>query len=203
MSWTWDEDQEEYVDDDTGTVVLIALLIELRDLLADDASEEMRRLMERLIAEEITVEQWIQYMRELIERVFGVQYTIGRGGPENMTDADWEAVAALILTQWEFLQNFAGEILDGTATGLAARAAYYGQSSRLAFGWGQASARGLDLPQVPGDCQTACCMNCKCYLVFDRQSATLVHVYWVRTAQESCPDCIRLEQEWNPYEAET
>lgn len=85
---------------------------------------------------------------------------------------------------------------------LLSRARLYAGAGSASFYGGMATARGIVLPQQPGDGQTICRTQCKCTLRFE-DAAGGVNVYWILHADESCPDCIELARVWNPLFIET
>ena len=113
MTYFWDDDRREYVDDETGEALLITSLIAIRNSLSEAAKADMKLVSARLAGGEITIQEWVLEMRELIEGAFEAGYVLGRGGYDQMGDGDWEELGQLVQDQWVFLQLFAGELVGG------------------------------------------------------------------------------------------
>lgn len=182
-----------------GEELSVEEIVEMRDRLVARAQTEARELARGFADEDIALSEWVVSMRELIVYWGSVLYFFGLGGGEEaITDSQLEYLGGWVMGQFGYLQQFAGEAPEISGAQIVARARLYGSAMTSVFEQGHAGRWELNLPQYPGDCQTLCCVNCKCYLEIV-QGGGEIHVFWRRTASESCADCIRLEGEWNPY----
>ncbi len=111
---------------------------EIAGKAVDKTIEAIRRVSNRYSDGQITMEQWRDQVAEEILDGHIQQYLLGRGGIKNMTDADWREVDKLVDRQYNYLEGFYKDIVDGKVTGgqLVTRAGLYG----LAVGAGFASA---------------------------------------------------------------
>lgn len=167
-------------------------------------------LARRLLRGEISVADWELAMRDEIRDLHVGATAIANGGDwQGVTFSQWGRSGAYIKQQYKFLHGFAQKIersaMDAmTGMGDFLSQAYLSWRSNLYAGGGKASYyRGKFLgylPQVPGDGQTQCLGNCKCFLTTEEgEYPWIVLVTWNLTPAEHCPDCIRLASEWNPY----
>jgi hypothetical protein len=103
-------------------------------------------------------------VRERIIRL----YVLGRGGLEQMTDNDWIVVQNLTDAQYRYLQGFGAAIAEGglSPAMIQARAGQYADAARPALGTARQVAVEL---------------------------AGYKQERWVRTASESCLDCIAFD----------
>jgi len=169
-------------------------------------------LAARLHKGELSVLEWRAEMRQAVKDLHVMSLIISRGGePSSVTQAEWGRVGRYLRDQYGYLDNFARQVAQRAEMAtlgignlqsekyIATRSGLYGGNALASF-W-RGVTYGL-LPQVPGDGKTLCRTNCGCRLRIEAGDAPdLVHVYWERDpALENCEDCIRLEQEWSPYE---
>jgi len=116
---------------------------------------------------EMPMDVWQQTMRQEIKTRYIQQYMAGRGGMGPMTQADWGSIGGQVADQYRYLDGFAREIAEGklSEAQIAQRSEMYMNSSREAFERGQKRAA---------------------------EAAGLKEVIWIKTAKESCEDCIAL-----------
>jgi hypothetical protein len=168
-------------------------------------------LAQRLAAGDVSTAAWEQAMRAEVKKLHINALVLSKGGDmASITFSDWGRLGYYLREQYAYLHNYAQAVATRDHEALAGmrkpytekylkwRAGLYGGNAKASF------YRGLTqnlLPQVPGDGQTQCKTNCKCTLHFQEgKEAGLVLVYWHTHPAEHCPDCIRLESEWDPYE---
>lgn len=170
-------------------------------------------LAERLRAGELSVAEWEMAMRDEIRDLHVAATVIGKGGDRGAVSfSEWGRAGAYIKQQYGFLHRFAQRVERSAMNALVGQGefvseAYLRWRSSLYAGGGKASYyRGKYmgmLPQVPGDGQTQCLGNCKCYLTVEEgEYPWIVNVTWNMTPAEHCPDCVTLAAEWNPYALE-
>ena len=61
----------------------------------------------------IRVGDWQAVMRQELKKTYTEQYLAGRGGIEQMTQADWGSIGGQLSEQFSYLDRFAGEVADG------------------------------------------------------------------------------------------
>jgi hypothetical protein len=180
------------------------------DLYIENFNGRAADLARRLRAGELSAAAWERAMRSELKTLHMGAMVISRGGEwRAITQAEWGRTGRYIRDQYAYLHNYAQQVqqsAEGALTGgtfysekyLEWRSRLYGGNARATFYRGL--AMGL-LKQVPGDGQTQCKTNCKCELRFEEgDQPGLVWVFWELRPAEHCPDCVRLSQEWNPYE---
>jgi hypothetical protein len=118
-----------------------------------------------------------------------------------MTPSDWGTVGSNLRTQYTYLNDFAAKIADNpqwSEKRIAARSQMYFEQSSTSFEQGKITQRGIPrLPQHPGDGNTQCLSNCKCYWrIVEREQVW--DCYWTLQPAEHCPDCVQNSQRWNP-----
>lgn len=156
-------------------------------------TQRMSYLAARLTSGEITLGEWNLEMREAIRRAHALQLVAGANGDKaNVAPDDWLRLGPELRKQYRFLTDFAREIQAGQvqATAIAGRAELYAQSAKTAY-WDQVT-KDVRLPTMPG--RQRCLGHCGCSWV-ERDGAW----YWVRGLSDSCEDCLRNEQLYNPY----
>ena len=61
----------------------------------------------------IRVGDWQAVMRQQIKQSYIEQYITGKGGIEQMTQADWGSIGGQLSEQFSYLDNFAKEVAEG------------------------------------------------------------------------------------------
>ena len=145
-------------------------------------------------------QQWVLEMRQQIKETYSNEYMLARGGRNNMTQADWGRVGAMVKRQYRYADGFARDIDAGKVSGgqIRTRARMYVDSATQAFERAKTESLGLPvLPAYPGDGQTVCRANCQCHWeiadVGDHWEAT-----WQLGVAEHCPDCVQNAEQWAP-----
>jgi hypothetical protein len=200
--WQWDERLKRYRHRN-GRFVGSKQLLTARDDFIQNVKQQTDNITEQLFNKDITIQQWQQQSRDLIRHSFVSEYVLAKGGRGNMTQSDWGKLGAMIRRQYQFHDNFTQQIINGRYTvnnlgSLKARLRLYMESSKQAFERAKSDGRGMPiLSQVPGDGKTICRSNCKCHLTIT-ETNTEWQVFWNLARAEHCPDCKRLEKQWNP-----
>ena len=148
----------------------------------------------------ITLEQWESAMRDQIKTALGTAYVFGRGGIDQMTDADWQALSALVVSAYMYLDQFAMDIEASllSEAAIAARSELYVGAGVGAYERGQAAALDLYLPVYPGDdCDGM--TRCRCWWdVNDLGDGSMEAIWHCEDDSESCDTCIAHGDEYNP-----
>lgn len=127
-------------------------------------------------------------------------YTLGVGGSNNMTQADWVNVGEMLKEQYIKLN----QLMDRIARGELSSAQVFAELNELigfsseAFWKAYIHDMAINLPAYPGDGSTKCLTNCQCYWEI-QQVPGGYDCYWKLGKSERCPDCVQRVTEWNPY----
>lgn len=167
-----------------------------------DFNERTRDLAERVAGGDISIREWRAQMTVEIRNLHVSAHVAGAGGFGALTQDDLDAIDRKTREQFVYLDRWAGQMQIQQALNenqLANRARLYGESSSSSFEAGKLSSVGIkqSLPQLPGDGQTRCRTNCKCFLDIQQVEGGF-DVYWKLREAEHCPDCTRLARTWNP-----
>lgn len=209
LVWAWDDEDKVYRNDETGEVMDEETMIALRDQIVDwqvdffskwpvekdeePKDDEDNNILALLFLGLITLGVWEARMRNAIQDAWVTQYLFGRGGEDQMGEADWELLEEMLLIQYGFLSGFSLAIASGELSEamIANRASLYFSSAVMAFEQGRMNAQHnrLNLTRHPGDCTSECCARDRCYWHYVDTGAE-IRVRWIRTAVESCNTCI-------------
>ena len=203
MEWIWDDVKKFFVNVASSIAEKLGFksLVTLRNDFADQAMTESDLLVEQLMQTgDITIQDWVLKMRELIKDTYRAEYELAIGGRENMTPADYGRLGGILQEQYRYLQGFADDLAQGKLTlGQAQyRARMYIDSATQAFERAKAASYGLTLPQYPGDGSTQCLSNCRCEWDI-KENSTEWLCYWRLGEAEHCPDCLDARQLYSPY----
>lgn len=191
MSWLYYRDRNQYQNAETGKFISQGRVRALMQRFETRYKQDIKVISDRLSNGEVNVQRWVMDMRRAIKDAYVVQYTMGKGGMGNMTQSDWGRIGGLLKGQYQYLNNFAGDIANGELSPkqIVARANLYIDSSTQAFERGKASSHGLyNLPAYPGDGTTECMANCRCYWHIVKDGTTLT-ASWVMSNAEHCETC--------------
>lgn len=117
--------------------------------LSTFVADESSKLAERLLAKDITIDQFRDKMGELLKSGHIIAASIGKGGRDKMTAADWATVGAKIKWQYGYLDKFARKLRAGTVTKpmSAYRARLYSESLWISF----SHTHYQNMTKIPGD----------------------------------------------------
>lgn len=150
----------------------------------------------------LNLPDWEQVMRDELKGEYIRQYILGKGGLEQMTQADWGSIGGMLGDQYRYLDGFAQQIADGTLTEaqIAARSEMYFASSTEAYERAHARAMGApELPAYPGDGTSECMTNCRCAWDLNEVEPGVWECTWqIDAAAESCGTCIERSRDWAP-----
>lgn len=97
-----------------GRILSQATVRQALDLYVDSSQDVTRTLADLLRNQQISLADWQLQMRDHIKDVHLNAAAAQRGGWQNMTQADFGRVGQRIRVQYEYLDNFAKQIADGT-----------------------------------------------------------------------------------------
>jgi len=173
----------------------------IRDRFVNQSLPGVNGLAGSVASGSLSTPQWVTGMREEIKRSYISQYLLGKGGVQNMTQADWGRLGGLLQNQYRYLDGFAQDINAGTMSEaqIKQRAELYINSSRQAYERGRVASLEMPaLPAYPGDGSTQCVTNCQCHWEITETSDEW-RAYWTLGSAEHCPDCVDRSKTWAPY----
>ena len=203
LRWQWSTSASRYRDTTTGRFVAAATIQNLRDTFIVARMERTDQLAAQLASGQRTIQEWVLAMRDEVRLTYSSEYVFGRGGINAMTPSDWGRLGQAIRNQYGYLQTFAADIAAGQLSEgqIRARAHHYVGSAVQAFERGKGIARGWpDLPAYPGDGQTTCFGNCRCFWNLVRtEDGRGWDCTWVTSEDErECEDCVANGKRWAP-----
>jgi len=174
-----------------------AALLELRRQMFWDRTD---KLAEQLYTGEISIGQWQETFKENMRQFYSSSAAIGKGGWDNMTNADWGRLGPVMKEQYRYLQGFAEHIsLNRDTISLK----YIKSRSRL-YGEGGAYGAALIeagvvfealLPWLPRDGSTECLNRCHCRwsnrVVSKQRDFKLVESTWRLGEADHCTTCFK------------
>lgn len=198
--WSFDTTARRYRSGDTGRFLPRRDVVALRDAVVNAAGAEAQAIGQRVVAGDISAEEFRDSMRLLIRNAHGAQAIFGRGGVNAMTPADFGRLGASLRKQYAYLDGFVADVEAGVISEAqaAARAQMYVNGSVKSYELGQAAAWGLQgqLPEYPGDS----CLglsNCRCSWDI-RETADAIEATWKLGSEKPCPPCQRNAENWSP-----
>ena len=161
--WGWDG--RRYRNLETGRYVSAAQVREWSSLAIGTSSDAMGDLSGLLNEGQLNTHDWTLLMRDEVKDAYIQEYVLGRGGLDQMTQADWGSIGGALREQYRYLDNFARQIADGSVTPaqIAARARMYAKSAREAF---ERAQRRVAI------------------------AAGMTQIKWTLMPAEHCPDCV-------------
>lgn len=200
-AWQYDESSRRYRSTETGRYVSAASERAIRDDYATRKGQQIADMAGKVAAGDMTVAAWERRMQRTIRELHANEFAFGRGGRQQVTDAEWARLAGVATEQERYLAEFAAAIARGelTPAQVAARAAMYGDAARSSYERGRAATYdGLSLPGYPGDGETPCLTNCLCSWAIDDDEAEW-RATWELDGGEHCAGCVARSELWNPY----
>lgn len=160
--WAFDQRVKRYRNLESGKYIARATINRMRDDFADKARAKIGGLAASLADKSLSVQAWEVAMREAVKTAIGAQYVYGRGGLNNMEQADWGRAGSMTKEAYGYLRGFAEQIAAGELSEkqINARSALYLNSTVNAYERGRAASFGIALPVYPADGGTACMANC-------------------------------------------
>lgn len=135
MQYHWDDRAGRYRDS-RGRYVSEVKIREGVDRVVVKASRAMYELAREFRTSDMTVGQFRDKMLKEIKLAHTAVALAVYGGKQNMTPREWGMVGQTIRQQYQYVQKFAQDILDGRQQlngRLEARAALYGQAARATY----------------------------------------------------------------------
>lgn len=199
-SWVWNKKAKRY-QSSTGQFVSYSDAVGLRDSFIQAQKAKAKELAQALTNGEITLSQWVTEQKRLMKSTYIDMYALGKGGRNNLTQADYGSIGHMMKGQYQYLEGFVDDINSGllTAGQIGARSGLYVEGASQAFEKAKAREYGITLPQYPGDGNTQCLTNCQCSWVIDDGEES-VRATWTLGPADHCPDCLDNAERWAPLE---
>jgi hypothetical protein len=198
--WVWDETRHQYVDtqaeEPLSAAEEAAIAAAMLALILIWSQEQARRL----IAGDMTLQEWAPLMRERLTELHTQQYLLGRGGRNAMLAADRRILSEIINQQLAYFDGFLAQIQAGELSEpqFLARLKLYHTAGQITHQVGIVGTYvGLQLPAYPG-VGTACKVNCRCTWSIV-ETATEWRATWTLHAAEHCSTCRFRAAEYRPY----
>jgi hypothetical protein len=198
--WEFSTGAARYRDLNNGRFIAKRTVDKMQTDFLDARADAVDDLASGLVGGDLTVQRWLEGMRDEVKVAHIGQYMFGRGGRNAMTDSDWGRVGQVVRQQYAFLQNFAEQVADGvlSESQIRVRASMYVDAAHTAFGHGLAQAKGWpDLPAMPGDGSTVCLTNCDCDWVVEPVEGGW-NCTWELGNTDHCDDCVGRADAWAP-----
>lgn len=192
-NYTYDPKSRRFRGPD-GRYIAASDIIGMRDRIIAAKQARTVTLVNNLYSGAMSPSAFVTAMRMEIKRTTMMEYMLGRGGVNAMTNADYTRIGNILKPQYRYLNTFVTQVMDGEVTQARAlqRAGMYIDATRAANSRGNSAAWDVNLPAYPG-----LHPGCACELDFQNREDA-VHVYWRTRSANSCPDCEGYESDWNP-----
>ena len=190
--WQWNQNTHRYRNTATNTVITENTLIGLRDELIESWRYRVQDLANDLGTGKITVQEWTLAMRREVSNIFSSEYLLAKGGRNAMFQADLDAIAEMLTTQYTYLQNFGEKVRIGeySQAQIAAYSELYLDSSTQAHERGKAGRHGVVLPYYPGDGSQICRSRCRCRWDIDETETEFLCTWLLNAAKQHCETCL-------------
>lgn len=197
--WLYDLATKTFIDED-GVRMSEETLIQVRD----DYLESMDTLLDdyatNLANGDWTLGTFEDEMRRRLKNAYVAEYTLGKGGAQQMTQGDYGRLGNMLRRQYGYLRGYLNDLQSGKETrGTAGeRARNFLGSARQGFSRGRGRAYGLDLPGHPGDGGTPCHGKCRCHWDITEDDEE-IRAYWIVSSSKPCSGCLSRSAEWGPF----
>jgi hypothetical protein len=166
-AWSYDRNTGRYRDE-RGKFLSQASVQKLVDGRIDKLEASLKRFTRMLNNGSITLDQWQGSVREAIKAAHIQAAIIGHGGKAGMGSAEYGRVGQRLRLEYDFLANFASDLLGGrvSAPMALARIGLYAQSVRGSYWLGaeiRQQEQGYSLMRRILDDQAKHCEDCLRY----------------------------------------
>lgn len=199
--WGYAEESRRYRDLDTGRYLSAASERAVRDDYVARKQAAITDLAGRVAAGEVGVPDWERQMQRHLRDLHANEYAFGKGGRQQVTEAEGQQITAVVTEQERYLRDFAASVARGELTvgQIAHRAGMYAAAATTSYHRGKAATYdGLRLPAQPGDGGTPCLSRCLCSWSIDETDGEW-EATWVLDGGEHCAGCVARSQRWAPY----
>lgn len=200
-AWVWDPVKRRYVTA-SGAALGQRELIAVRDGFAEGAAQVLTELAGAWMDGALTLDQFAAAFEQWIADTVTSGYLLGRGGAEALTEADIGIIQREIDRQVGHAREMIDEFRRGAASAeqVAGRAPGYAGGSVNAFDQGREGAFGgsFTFPVYPGDGETSCYGNCRCYWVIDTYPDRYEMTWVTEGDGRVCPECAQRGVDYAP-----
>lgn len=137
MAWTWVASANRYRESETGQWLTFDRAREFVNSSLAASGNVVTALATFAGSDPPTIapDDFRAAMRQEIKDEYIRQYLLGRGGREQMTQADWGSIGGMLAEQYSYLEGFVAEVGTGelSEAAIAARAKMYINSAREGF----------------------------------------------------------------------
>ena len=201
MSFSFSQSTGRYRDNKTGRFVTDNKVRSYSDDLVVETAKRLKALAIRYDEATVSKTSWKNGFIEELQNLALTNFALGRGGVNQFTNDDKDALSEFMLAQRGFLVSFANDLDNMSVGQIIARSNMYAKSTRTMFEFGRSRSIGIpDLPVYPG-VGSECLVNCKCHWRYEKRKGKW-YAYWERTVEESCPTCVDREKKYSPYVVE-
>lgn len=199
MALVWVSARKTYRDTDTGDLLSQDDLVELRNAYAVAKGTDVDALASDFLDGTTAEAAFNALFQDLIVDMMTTGYTFGRGGVDQMTDADWDALAIAIDAQIEYANGFGADIAAGDMSPdqIRARANLYTGTSVRTYEQGHAAAVGPTMPTYPGD--TVCKGRCRCTWIIVDMGDRWECTWKMEPGANHCSTCLGNSRLYSPY----
>lgn len=154
-------------------------------------------LANNLINGSNSADQFVRLMRALVKRTSTMEYMLGRGGQNIMTQADYGRLGSMLKQEYKYINKLAQDIENGLDPDQAKRRAeMYVDNTRSAYERGQLSAWNITIDEHP-----PLHPNCLCSLAISQHGSgdtREIRVYWRVNSAHPCSICLDLRAKYSP-----
>lgn len=198
--YVWDDRKKLFINTTTDKTITAR---QMRDILDVKSTEKFESVSATILSEPQSIERQYQDFWYWLTIATIDAFLVGSGGKPSLTPEAKIFLETALIEQAYYYKQFGQDILAGrlSLAQIADRFRLYAHSISGQYEKGRVWAYGkgrLVLPTVPRAGGTACGTNCKCHLNI-REFSNRWEVRWVRTAKESCTDCVYYGTAWQPY----
>ena len=194
----WDPELFAWTDDEDGIQYSDSQMAGVRDSFVESVEFDVSAIQDDATDDEI-----INAANDAIDTIIDTTvalFSVAVGGFDEMNASKWDLLKGRTDDIADALRLKIQQLIAGTITSGAVRRFMRLMLNSAVSGYeiGRASLFGVSLPQYPGDGQTECNGNCKCFLSFSLQDGR-VAVHWNLVEEaENCPDCELQAEQWAP-----
>ena len=110
--WLWDDARHQYRNTQTGKIVDGQEIMSLRDVFIDHQKVAIDKLVRQLVDKELTIQDWLIKMREIIKSTYVALYVLSIGGKSKLTTANKGYIEERIREKIHLLQEMAEDIVN-------------------------------------------------------------------------------------------
>lgn len=134
-----------YINASTGRMVAEKTVLRVGEAFTEKhVAPRIKDLTERMIKGKIDLASWQERMAKELKNSYIVNLTLGKGGRNNLTPADWGRIGGRLKYEYRHLEGFAQDIKAGKLSEgqIIFRANMYADGARSAYYDGRTAAMG-------------------------------------------------------------